>query len=377
LAVSLILLIGTGLSVRSLGNVRGVDPGVDVERLAILGVSVSGPGAGEPEANSLLFQEIGEEVARLPGVESVARTTRLPVQSGGTTTTEIEGYDPQVGTGAVELSFAFVSPNYFSTVGMALHSGRTFSAEDRPGTPRAVIVNETAAQRYWAGGALGGRMRSQGGTEWREVVGVVADAKVGNLAEAPTPIIYFSADQVPQACCFLIARTAGDPDAILPGMRQVLTQLAPRLPASRLGTFEAFVGEGFAASQAAAALMGAFSALALILASFGIYAVVSFAVTRRATEFGIRIALGASRLRIVGAAIRGFLLTCGVGVGVGLVIAIALARQAEEFLFGVGSADPMSFVVAALLLLGASLAASVLPAWRATRLDPAETLRSR
>jgi predicted permease len=374
-AVSLILLIGAGLFLRSLASVREVDPGVDVDRLAILGVNASTAGSGTPEADALLFREIGEGVAGLPGVESVALTTRLPVQPGGSTTTEIEGFDPQAGTGAVELPFAFVSPNFFSTLGMTLLGGRTFSAEDRPENPRAIIVNETAAQRFWGGNALGGRTRAQGGTVWREVVGVVSDAKVGNLREAPTPMMYFSIEQVPQACCFILARTTGAPDAILPAMREVLARLAPRVPANRLGTFESYLGEGFAASQAAAGLMGAFSLLALILASFGIYAVVSFAAARRASEFGIRMALGASRARVVGTAVRGFLLTCGIGVGIGLTVAMVLAPRVQGLLFGVASADPATFVGAALLLLAASLAASLVPAWRATRLDPVETLR--
>ena len=252
---------------------------------------------------------------------------------GGSTTTVVEGYEPPTGTGSVELDLAVAGRDYFETMGISLLVGRTFTREDGPDTPVVVVVNETAAQRLWAGDAVGGRTRSQGSPDaWREVVGVVADTRVRSLQELPTPMIYFSAEQFGLNAFYMVVRTDGDPGALAGEMRAVLRDVGSSLPISRIGTMESHLGEALTAPRTAAQLMGVFGLLALILASLGIYAVVTFAVDRRSAELGIRIALGAARQRIIRMVVGETLLTVGLGLVAGLVLALAAARALEGIL---------------------------------------------
>jgi predicted permease len=376
-AVSLVLLVGAGLMARSLSNVRGVDPGVDADQVAILGVNPSQAGISDADA-VVLMQTLLERTRALPGVTAASMVTRLPVAPGGTTTTVIEGYQPNPGTEAVEMSFSYVSPSFFETVGVPLIAGREFGPDDRRETQRVVIVNEAAAQLFWGGDAIGKRMRPQGAPNaWREVVGVVEDVKVRSLQEAPTPMMYFSTDQVGVGCCYVLARAAGDPEALLPSLRGALTEAAPQLAPTQLATLETHIGDSFAAPGAAAAMMGIFSLLALVLATLGIYAVVSFAVARRSAELGIRIALGAARTRIVGMVVRESLRTVALGVVAGLSVALLAAPALEEMLFEVRVLDPIAFTAGALVLLLVALAAAWVPAWRAARADPVSVLKAR
>jgi putative ABC transport system permease protein len=377
-AVSLVLLVGAGLLSRSLSNVRGADPGVDAGQVAIMGVNPAQAGITTEDA-VVLMQTLLERTRALPGVTSASLVTRLPVSPGGTTTTVIEGYQGGDGTDAVEMNFSYVSPSFFETVGAPLVAGREFGPDDRRETQRVVVVNETAAQTFWGGSAnaIGKRLRGQGGTVWREVVGVVEDVKVRTIQEAPTPMMYMSTEQVQIASAFLLARTDGDPEALLPALRGALQEAAPQLAPTKLSTLENHIGISFAAPSAAAALMGIFSLLALVLASLGIYAVVSFAVARRSAELGIRIALGAARQRIVGMVVRESLRTVVFGVIVGLGLALLAAPALERLLFEVRVLDPLAFMGGALLLVLVALAASWIPAWRAARADPAQVLKAR
>jgi len=335
-AVCLVLLVGAGLAARSLGSARGVDPGFDVDRVAMIATNLSQGGIPQEESG-VIRDELRDRIAAIPGVERVAFTSRLPVMGGGSTTTVIENYEPSTGTGSVELNFAVAGRDYFETMGMPLMAGRTFSREDGPETAPVMVVNETAARRFWAGDAVGGRTRSQGNPDgWRDVVGVVADTRVRSLQELPTPMIYFSAEQFGLNAFYLVVRTDGDPAALIGAMRTALRDVGASLPITRIGTMESHLGEALTAPRTAAQLMGVFSLLALVLASLGIYAVVSFAVARRSAELGIRIALGAARTRIIRMVVGETLVTVGFGLAVGLVAALVAAPLLEGALFGVG-----------------------------------------
>ncbi|HUH14175.1 MAG TPA: ABC transporter permease [Longimicrobiales bacterium] len=374
-AVSLVLVVGAGLLTRSLAATERVDPGVDVERIALLGTNLVQGGIGDGEAE-VVIAELLERVAAIPGVERAALTTRLPVQPGGTTTQVIESYRPPSGTEAVELPFASVSRGYFAAMGMPLLAGRSFGPDDHPDAPTAIIVNETAARVFWGGDALGGRIRSEGRQgPWGQVVGVVADAKVSDLREAPTPMIYYAAEQDGVRSFTVVARTGADPAALTGALRSALRDVRPSLPVTRLGSLEAHLGDALAGPRAAAALMGAFSLLALLLASFGVYAVVSFAVARRTQEIGIRAALGATRARLVSMVVGESLVVVAVGVAIGLALTVPVTRGLEGLLFGVGAGDGTTLGGAAILLLTAAAVAAFLPARRAARADPVEVLR--
>jgi predicted permease len=349
---------------------------VEAERIVFLETNLQQGGVADGEA-AVVAAQLLERVQALPGVERAALTSRLPVRGGGTTTQVMDGYEPPSGTGSVELPFAAVTGNYFETMGIALLAGRTFSADDRPGSPRVIVVNETAARLFWGGDALGGRIRAQGSPDaWREVVGVVSDVKVTDLQEPPTPMIYYSADQAGVNFFAVVARTSGDPAALTTALRGALREVRPSLPVVRLLPLEVHLGETLAGPRAAAVLMGSFSLLALLLATLGVYAVVSFTVERRTQEIGIRAALGAARSRLVGMVVGESLFVVGLGVGVGLLLALLGARALEGMLFGVAPLDALTFTGASLLLVVAAVIASLPPALRAAGSDPVQVLRS-
>lgn len=375
-AVSMVLVVSAGLFTRSLANVERVDTGVDVQRIAVLATNLQQGGVTNAEA-AIVTTRLLERVEAIPGVERAAITTRLPVQPAGTTTQIVDGYEPAAGTGSVELNFAVISGGYFETMGIAVLAGRGFTADDRPESPRVIVVNETAANLFWGGDAIGGRIRAQSAPDaWREVVGVVADTRVSSLEEPPTPLIYYSATQAGVAAFSVVVRTSGEPAALLSPLRTALRDVHPSLPATRLVTLDSHMGDALAQARVTATLVGAFSLLALLLASLGVYAVVSFSVQRRGQELGIRSALGAARSSLVGMVVRETLLVAGIGVAIGLPIAVLATRRLGSMLYGVESFDTVTFAGAAVLLLGAAAAAAFLPALRAARTDPVEVLRN-
>jgi putative ABC transport system permease protein len=374
-AISVVLVIAAGLLGRSLANAERVDPGVDTQRIAVIETDLAQGGVAQEESAAVAAQVL-ERVEALPGVERAALTTRLPARRGATTTQIVDGYTPPSGTSAVELELAMVSRGYFETMGIPLLAGRTFTAADRPQTPNVIVVNDAAARAYWGGNAVGGRIRSQGADgDWLEVVGVVADVKVTDLTEAPTPMIYGSTEQSGVGGFAVVARTSDNPAALLPSLRRALREVRESLPVIRLHTLEAHFGQTMAIPRVGTALMGGFSLLALLLAGLGIYAVVSFNVERRTQELGIRTALGATRSTMVRMVVGESLAAVGIGLVAGLALAALAARGLETMLFGVTPLDTMTFAGASALLLAAASLAAYLPARRAGSAHPAQVLR--
>ncbi|MGD8360444.1 MAG: ABC transporter permease [Gemmatimonadota bacterium] len=375
-AVSLVLVVGAGVMVRSLRNYYHVDTGVDVERLAFLQTDFTQAGIPAEERGALL-DELLRRMRALPGVEDAALTSRLPVQGGGTTTTVIEDYEPPAGTGSVELSWAVVTPRYFETMGMEILEGRGYLPADRRSDEPIIVVNR-ALTRFWGGEtALGRRIRPQSVPEgWRSVVGVVADTKVRSLSEPPTPMLYYVMGESGVNAPYLVIRTSGDPAHILSAARGELMAVSPRLTATRLSTMEAHVGETIVAPKVSAAALGLFSLLALLLASVGIYTIVSFSVAGRMPEIGIRVALGAPGSRVVLMVVGEVAATVILGLVVGAVLVALISPRVQGFLYG---AEALSFgtLLPALAVLGATVAlASYLPARRAAAADPVEALRA-
>ena len=270
-----------------------------------------------------------------------------------------------------------VSRNYFATMGIRLLAGRDFATTDRPGSPPVVIVSETTARLNFGGDAVGRRVRPQDDpAAWREVVGVVADVKVTELQEPPTPLMYFSSEQMNPAVFSVVVRTPGDPAALLGALPAALRDVRASLPVTRIEPFEAHLAGALAAARTSALLMGAFAALALVLAGLGIYAAVSFSVGLRAQEIGIRVALGATASQLIRMVVTGSLKLVCIGVFVGLVLAMLAAQGMQSVLFGVAPLDGVSFAGAALLLIGAAALAAFVPARRAVRASPSDVLRS-
>lgn len=375
-AVSLILVVGAGVTVRSLASYADVDPGVDVERTVFLQTNFTQAGI-QPEERAPLVQELRERMAGIPGVNGVAITSRLPVQGGGTTTTVIEDYEPTSGTGSVELDWALVSHEYFRTVGIAVRAGREYRPEDQVGDEDIVVVNEAAANSFWRGqDVVGRRIRPQSRPDdWARVVGVVADSKIRSLTEPPRPMLYYLMGPSAAGAPYFVVRTDSEPRSALAGLREALTAVNGRLPVTRLSTMESHLGDALAMPRMSAGLLGLFSLLALALAAVGVYTIVSFAVAGRRREVGIRVALGAARGRVIWTVVSEVAWTVTVGLVVGSVVVVLVSSRVQGLLFG---SDVLSWgtLGPALLILGAAMGVgSLIPAWRAVRADPVEALR--
>jgi len=379
-SASLVLLAGAGLAVRSLMEVNRVDPGVEVERLAWMSTSFQAAGLDGAEG-MLLMEEVAARVESLPGVASTTMASRLPVQSSGTSTTVVEDYDPPSGTGALELSYAIVDAGYFETMGIPVLEGRGFEPGSAGEAEDAVIVSRTAAERFWPGDdATRGRLRPQSAPEaWSPVVGVVGDTRVASLEEPPTPLVYRSLEGRAPTGIFLVVRAEDrtDPSTLLPLVRRELEAVSPALAIAGIGTLEDHLGRAAALPRITATLAGGFSLVALLLASLGIYAVVSFTVARRTAEMGIRAALGADRARLIRAVSARTLGVAAIGLLLGLVAIRAAAPWLEGAFFGVDAFDPASVAGATVLLSLVAFVAAWIPARRAAAADPVEALRAR
>lgn len=374
---SLVLVLCTGLMVRSLAALQTIDPGVDVDRVAFLRLDWSRSGGSGEEARASV-DALRSRIEALPGIEAAALTSRLPAQGGGSTTTEIEGYTPPAGTDAVEMPVGVVSDGYFETLGVPLVAGRPFGPDDSPdGDGVSIIVSEGTARRLWGDAdPIGRRMRGQGSEAWtRTVVGVVGDVPVVRLGERPSLMTYFSTRQSPVAPPYLIARASGDPAAMLTPLRDEVAAVLPSLTVTGQGTLAGHFGESLATPRFAARAMGAFSVLALILAGLGVYAVVSFTVARRASELGIRIALGAERSGVVRMVVMETFRVVGLGLAGGLLASALLSSRLQGLLFGVPALDPLVFGAAVSVLVAVAWIAAWVPARRAARYDPVEALR--
>lgn len=376
-AVSLVLVVGAGVMVRSLSSYARTDPGVDAERLAFLSTDFARAGIGD-SARAAALLDLTERFTALPGIESVAFANALPVRGGPSTTTVVEGYQPAAGTGSVELPFVLVSPSYFTTLGIAVREGRVYTTEDVGAGAPIVVVNQAAADRFWPGqSALGRRLRPQGSPDaWRRVIGVVANAKVASMSEPATPQIYYVLGEAGLNTPYVFARTSGAPEAALGVLRSGLRELNPALPVLALSTMEEHVGASLQGSRMTASALGAFSLLAILLACIGVYGVVSVAVASRRAEIGIRMALGAARGRVVGMMMRQTALTVGLGLLLGGVLVIVAAGRIQPLLFGVRILSAGTLLPALSVLLVAVGLASWLPARGAARVDPSEALRA-
>jgi predicted permease len=270
-----------------------------------------------------------------------------------------------------------VSPEYFKTMGVAIVEGRAFTDADRPDTPRVAIVNETLARGVWPGqSAIGKIFRTRGGEGPPfQIVGVSADHKVLTLSEPPTPFLQIPRNQRPNSYSAIVARTRGDANALLRDMRRELLTLDPNLVFVENQTMEMEVDATLFPMRASAWLVSGVGLVAMLLAAIGLYGVIAYSVARRTREIGIRIALGARRGAVVGLVMQQGLLVASAGLVAGGTLAAVAARMIRGLLYGVTAADPIAWLAAAALLLAVSALANLIPAWRASSVDPSEALR--
>ncbi len=382
-ALSLLLLVAAGLMVRSLRNAHAVDPGFEPRGVAVATFAPSTPRAEKAAFDRRLL----ERVRALPEVRSAALASHLPL------TVEIRFARVAVAGGEVpedswpSVDAARVGPGYFETLRVPVLRGRGFEERDGAGAPAVAVVNHGFAERFAPGGQiLGRRLRIAGEEESHQVVGVVADGKYRTLGEVGRPFIYRALAQdvagggrsgeITTGSQTLVARTRGEPPAVLPELRRTLRELDPGVAVARLETLERTLGWALFLPRAAAALFGLFGLLALALAAIGLAGVLGYAVRRRTREIGIRMALGAGRREILAWVLRRGLTLTLAGVALGLGLALATTRALSAALYGVAAADPPTFAGVAVCLILVALLATWLPARRAAATDPGTSLRS-
>lgn len=373
IALSLLLLVGAGLFVRSLVEAASIDIGFKPNNVVLASMNLDLQGYNESRGMTF-YRQLLEQTDALPGVKSASLAQIVPLGlRGQRTQVAIEGYTPRNGED-MELNVNRVSPRYFETMGISIIKGRAFTARDREGTPGVVIVNEALARRYWPGeDPLGKRIRDDKAD--LTVVGVARDGKYRSLSEEPLPYFYLPLFQHYEGRMTLHVRTYGNSAATIRAIRHQVHTLDKDLPLFDVKTMEDHLAIAFLPSRIMAALLGSFGILALLLAVVGIYGVMSYAVSQRTREVGIRMALGARMSNVIRMILRQGMIVVGIGLVVGMGAAISLTRFTSSLLYGISPTDPWTLAGVLLLLAIAGLSATLVPALRAARIHPMEALR--
>jgi putative ABC transport system permease protein len=379
-ASALVLLVGAGLMIKSFWRLQQVDPGFDPQNALTMSVQLPKGKYPEEVQQVAFFQQLLERTAALPGVQAAGASQVVPLSGSDMVLAfEIDGRPPLPPDATQSTNYYSVSADYFKSMGIPLRRGRGFTERDTKESPKVAVINETMAKKMFPDEEpLGKRItfdNREKNPEWFEIVGIVGDVKQYGLDQATTLQTYEPYTQQTFPSMTLVVRTAGNPANMSAAIRSEILKLDKDQPASNVRTLSEFFSTSIAQQRFAMALLGVFAAVALILAAVGIYGVLSYAVTHRSHEIGIRMALGAGRgdvLRLVVG--QGMLLTV-IGVAGGLVTAFALTRLMANLLFGVTATDASTFAGVATLLMAVALLACYIPARRATKVDPLVALR--
>ncbi len=387
MALAVVLVLGAGLMMRSLAKLQQIDIGFDPSNVLTLRLSTPQASYDTPEKVVLFYQQLVERVRRLPGVRSAGAARLLPLAGQiGDYGLMIEGYTPPPGSNA-KGDWQIVTDGYLETVGERLVRGRTFRATDTSMSQPVALVNEELARRYYAGqDPIGRRMKIGGGGNPQRpfvtIVGIVKDVRHNGMTAAIKEKFYVPHAQWhvatgnPIRSMSIVAKTTGDPMALAAAVRAEVRALDPNLPLAQVRSMSEIVATSLSEPRFTSVLFGVFAALALLLAAVGVYGVLSYLVTLRTREIGIRVAIGAGPRDVLRLVLgRGLALSMG-GIVVGLIAAIPLARLVAALLYEVSTLDPLTFAAVPLVLSIVALGASALPARRATRVDPVTALKS-
>jgi len=382
IALATVVMVASGLMVRSLGSLLAVDPGLDGH--GVLAFKPTPPSGRYPDGEAFrsYYREVAERVAALPGVESVGAIHLLPGTSGNWSfPTFAEGHATPEGAPIPSANFRAVRGDYFATTRIPLVAGRALGDTDNEDTERVAMVNEAFVASFWPGlDPLGRTLRifSPTATPYR-VVGVVADVHQHGQAVTPRPELYLSHEQAPwnQMSMWIVTRVrTGDPLDLAPAVREAVWAVDPDVPISGMGHLADILGDSTRTTRFLTVLLTAFGAFALLLSAVGVFGVATYTGRKRRPEFGVRIALGSSRSSVVRAAAAKSLVPVMGGLVLGLVGASFASRLLTSVLYAVKPSDPLTFVAVTLLLAAIGVSASVLPAWRASRVDPVTVLSS-
>jgi putative ABC transport system permease protein len=375
-AVSFLLLIGAGLLINSFLNLRKLDPGYRADHLLTMKVQLPETKYPDKERRAPFFRELIRKVQTLPGVQSVAVASNLPLTyNGDSMPIGVEGRPDPPPDQSPDVILRVVSPGYFATMGIPLVAGRDISEKDTAEAVRVVVVSEKTARYFWPGQDPIGKRLKPGSTTsespWREVIGIVKDVRQNDFVAEPKMQMYMAHEQVGSfAANAVVVRTQVDPLSLGTAVRKVVWEIDKDQPVSDIRSMEEIVSRAVARERFSTMLLGIFAALALVLAAVGIYGVMSYSIAQRTREIGIRMALGAQRSDVLKMVVGQGLKLVVIGVAIGLAAAFVLTRVMASLLFGVSATDPLTFIIISMVLLGVALIASYVPALRATRVDP-------
>jgi putative ABC transport system permease protein len=382
-ALALVLLTGAGLMMRTLHELTSVDTGIRTDHLLTTRFNLAG-GQWTAPKRIAFFEQVQARLRALPGVTHVALTFSLPIDGSNWNSIFIVGDKPVPERAKLPSSaFTPVSTGYFEAMGMRLVRGRLFDAKESPDSSRTIVINETLAKRLWPDEDPIGKRLKQGWPEtpptqspWREVVGVVSDVKTNGVSNETPLQVYLPAVQDPPRSMAIVIRTATDAASLGPSVEAAVHEIDKDLPLFQMRTMDRMLDGSLARQRMSMTIFVVFAFVALVLASVGLYGVVSHGVTERTHEIGVRMALGAEQRHVLGLVVRQGLTTTAIGAVVGIAGAIAGSRLIEGLLFGITPTDPLTFAAVAVTLVIVATIACYVPAWRATRVDPTTALRT-
>jgi predicted permease len=383
LALAVMLLAGAGLMIRSLWNLTHIDLGFNPDRVLTMRLALPAAQYDTPEKVNGFYQQLVTRVRSLSGVERAGLLRLLPLATPiGDWGLTVEGYTPPPGVGSPG-DWQVATAGGPEALGERLVAGRWLTDQDTDGAQDVALINEAMAQKYWAGqDPVGRRFRMGPDTRpWITVVGIVGNVRHNGVTSQITPKFYRAHGQFhrssgnPARNMTLVVKTAGDPLMLVAPVRAEVRALDGSLPIAAIRSMQDVVDTSIATPRLTGWLLGVFASLALALAAVGVYGVLSYVVTHRRQEIGVRMAMGAGPGRVLGLVLRGGLALAAGGIALGLVLAAAGTRLVSALLHGVEPLDPLTFVVAPAILLVVAIGASLIPAWRATRVDPAKVMR--
>jgi putative ABC transport system permease protein len=378
-ALSLMLLIGSGLMIESFANLRGINPGFSADHVLTMRLQVPETKYGSFTRRSEFFQTVLERVRALPGVKSAGFTSALPLTwKGGTS-----GFTPEHITlppGITnDSNNRVVTPGYFEALRVPLRKGRLFDERDGPKAPPVAVINQAMANRFWrTEDVVGRRFKHNDNGPWIQIVGLVGDVRQMGLNEPGRQEMYFpywQAEQNWMVLRDLVIRTDGDPMALIGSVKRTVASIDRDQPISDIKTMNQWLDEEVASRQVQTMLLGGFAALALVLASVGIYGVLAYMVTQRTQEIGLRVALGADASNIFMAVARQGMSLTAVGIVLGVAASLGVSRLLQNLLFDVKPTNPATYLAASLVFTLVALLACYIPARRAAKVDPLVALR--
>jgi predicted permease len=380
-AISLLLLVGAGLLLRSFAEVLKVDPGFKADGVLTMRVSLPDANYGKPEQVRGFYDGLLARVRQLPGVQAAGAVSSLPLgDPGGSGTVTVDTQAVPQDQQSPEADQRTVTPDYFKAMGVQLLAGRAFEARDTDGAPLVAMVDESMAQTFWPGQDAVGKRLHFGGNQaknpkWRTVVGVVRHVRNRTLEARSRVEVYVPEAQVPFNGMTLAVKTDGNPMSLAPAIQREVASIDPDLPVYRVRTMTEVMGESVQRRKLALVLLEVFAGLALVLAAVGIYGVTSYGVAQRQVEIGVRMALGADRGKVLRMMIAGGMTTIAIGLAIGVALAPVVTRMMGGLLFAVHPADPLSIAGGAAVLVAMAFLAILIPARRATRVSPMKALR--